>query len=127
MANNRTKLVQLEMDEYKAYKDFKDMASPHQIVIHELLKSKMKLWHTANKNYHTATKRSQFNILPKLIAKTDLNFKFNTSHLSKEQIQDKYDKMRQITLNYQRASMELYVTTLAEDSELLKNEIDQIV
>jgi len=127
MAENRVNIAKLEMDEYKSFEDFKQIATPNQICIHEIIRSKLKLWHTTNKNYHTATKRLQFNILPKFITKTNFNFKFNKTVLGPEETQITYDKMDQITANYHKEAIELYTMTLARETELLKYEIDQLI
>ncbi|CAF1416344.1 unnamed protein product [Adineta ricciae] len=127
MAENRVKLAKLEMIEYKSFEDFKQIATPNQICAHEIIRTKVKVWHTTNKNYHTADKRLRFNILPKFVAKTNLNFKFNKTIRTPAETQAIYDRMNQITMNYHKEAMEVFTNTLAEDAELLKYEIDQLI
>ena len=127
MAENRVNLTKLEMNEYKSFEDFKQIATPNQMCIHEIIRKTLKLWHTTNKNYHTTTKRLELNILPKFIYKTNLHLKFNKTILGQEETQIIYDKMDQITANYHKEAIELYTMTLARENELLKHEIDQLI
>ncbi|CAF5050036.1 unnamed protein product, partial [Rotaria sp. Silwood1] len=66
---SRIQLAKAEMEEFKALEDFEQAATPSQWNIHLMLKSKVKLYSTKNKNYSVATKRLEYDILPKFIDK----------------------------------------------------------
>ena len=127
IADNRVNIAKLELDEFNAFNNFKNIATPNQKYIHRLLSTKTKICHTKNQNYHIAAKRAQFNILPKFIAKTNLNFKFDSKLFGPEETQATYDTMHLATQNYHKASFEIYLKTTAREVELLKEEINEII
>ncbi|CAF1097599.1 unnamed protein product [Adineta ricciae] len=125
---NRIKLAQIEMDEYKALKDFEKLATPAQWRLHLFIQPKMTLWSTKNQNLRIATKRVEYDLPPKFIGQTQLSFNFNDDQiLPNEEAQQIYDQMRQITQEYHRQSMTLYVQTHTRKLELLTNEIKQMI
>jgi len=50
MSEKKIQLAKAQMEEYKALEDFEQIATPAQRNIHLILKPKMKLWSTKNKN-----------------------------------------------------------------------------
>ncbi|CAF4897995.1 unnamed protein product [Rotaria sp. Silwood1] len=52
-------------------------ATPNQWNIHLMLKLKVKQWSTKYKNYHTATKRVEYDLPPKFISNVNLTFKID--------------------------------------------------
>ncbi|UJR18785.1 hypothetical protein I4U23_005691 [Adineta vaga] len=127
IADIRLDIAKTEMEEYKKYKEFEQMATSTQLNIHEILQSKIKLWNTYNRNYHITSKRFQINLFPKFVGKTTYRFNFNESILEKEQIQARYDKMNSILKSFQKDGMEYYIETLAQDTEILKEKINRII
>ena len=104
MAENKTQLAKAQMQEFKALEDFEQIATPSQWNIHLLLKPKMKIWNTKNKNCLTATKRVEYDLPPKFIEKTDLTFKIDESIIDQQEAQDLYNQMRQITKDFSYTS-----------------------
>jgi hypothetical protein len=115
------------MDEYKALEDFQLIATTEQLNVHQVLKSKMKIWNTKNKNYHIALKRSEHKLPPKFITKTELNFKIDEAIVNSQEAQTAYNRMHQITNTFRTHAMALYVEMAARECELLKHEIDGTV
>ncbi|CAF4241523.1 unnamed protein product, partial [Rotaria sordida] len=79
MAQTRIQLAKAQMEEYKALEDFEQIATPTQWNTHFLLKPKVKLWSTKNKNYQLLSKRVELDIPPKIIDKVDFSFKIDES------------------------------------------------
>lgn len=127
MTLNRIKLANAEMGEYKALEDFQLIATPAQWNLHLLLKPKMKLWNTKNKNYLVAQKRVEYELPPKFISKFDFNFKTDNSITSPDEAQTMNDEIRKINKDFRLRTMTLYKETLAREHELLLNEINQII
>ncbi|CAF4313207.1 unnamed protein product, partial [Rotaria sordida] len=57
MAQTRIQLAKAQMAEFKALEDFEQIATPSQWNIHFILKPKVKIWSTKNKNYQLLSKR----------------------------------------------------------------------
>ncbi|CAF3423134.1 unnamed protein product, partial [Rotaria sp. Silwood2] len=127
MSENKIRLAQIQIDEYKALEDFKEIANPNQWNIHLILKSKMKQWSTKNKNYITATKRIEYDLPPKFISSANCTFRIDESIVSKEEAQSLYDQMRQLTKDYRMQAMSIYLRAMTREKEILKNEIDNII
>jgi hypothetical protein len=127
LAENKIQLARAEMEEFKALKDFETNATPIQWSIHSILKPKMKLWCTKNKNYQIATKRVEYDLPPNFISKTNLTFKIDESILGKEETQSIYNDMRHITKEYRTQSMILYLKSITREKEILSNEIERII
>ncbi|CAF3229367.1 unnamed protein product [Rotaria sp. Silwood2] len=127
MSENKIRLAQIQIDEYKALEDFKEIANPNQWNIHLMLKSKMKQWSTKNKNYITAAKRIEYDLPPKFISSASCTFKIDESIVSKEEAQILYDQMRQLTKDYRMQAMSIYLRAMTREKEILKNEIDNII
>ncbi|CAF4843491.1 unnamed protein product, partial [Rotaria socialis] len=100
---------------------------PSQWNIHLMLKPKVKLCSTKNKNKTIATKRVEYDLPPKFISKIDLTFKIDESIVNKDEIQATYDEMRKITKDFRTQAMKLYVQSLEREYELLSNEIKRII
>ncbi|CAF4583394.1 unnamed protein product [Rotaria magnacalcarata] len=109
MAENRIQLAKAQMAEFKALEDFEQIATPSQWNIHLMLKPKVKLCSTKNKNKTIATKRVEYDLPPKFISKIDLTFKIDESIVNKDEIQATYDEMRKITKDFRTQAMKLYV------------------
>ncbi|CAF4618673.1 unnamed protein product, partial [Rotaria socialis] len=92
-----------------------------------MLKPKVKLCSTKNKNKTIATKRVEYDLSPKFISKIDFTFKIDESIVNKDEIQAAYDEMRQITKDFRTQAMKLYVQSLEREYELLSNEIKRII
>ena len=127
MAENKIQLAKVQKEEFKALEDFEQIATPSQWNIHLLLKPKIKLWSTKNKNYLTATKRVEYDLPPKFIEKTDLTFKIDESVIDQQEAQDLYNQMRQITKDFRVQAMTLFVQSCTREYELLSNEIKRII
>ncbi|CAF4122854.1 unnamed protein product, partial [Rotaria magnacalcarata] len=127
MAENRIQLAKAQMAEFKALEDFEQIATPSQWNIHLMLKPKVKLCSTKNKNKTIATKRVEYDLPPKFISKIDLTFKIDESIVNKDEIQATYDEMRKITKDFRTQAMKLYVQSLEREYELLSNEIKRII
>lgn len=127
LAENKIRLAKAQMEEFKALEDFEQIATPLQWNIHLTMKPKMKLWSTKNKNYQTATKRIEYDLPPNFIGKTDFNFKIDESIISKEEAQEMYNQMCQITKNYRTSAMSLYLQSITREQELLSTEIKRII
>jgi hypothetical protein len=127
LAENKIQLVKLQMEEYKALKDFEQIALPSQMNIHLMLKSKTKMWSTKNKNYQTAIKRIEYDLPPKFILANDLTFKIDESIIDQDECQTMYDEMRQIVRNFRLQAMTLYVRSTKRELEILTNEINNII
>ncbi|CAF4467410.1 unnamed protein product, partial [Rotaria magnacalcarata] len=127
MAENRIQLAKAQMAEFKALEDFEQIATPSPWNIHLMLKPKVKLCSTKNKNKSIATKRVEYDLPPKFISKIDLTFKIDESIVNKDEIQATYDQMRQITKDFRTQAMKLYVQSLEREYELLSNEIKRII
>ncbi|CAF4426709.1 unnamed protein product [Rotaria sp. Silwood2] len=127
LAESKIRLAKVQMEEFKALEDFEQIATPLQWNIHLTLKPKMKLWSTKNKNYLTATKRIEYDFPPNFIGKIDFNFKIDESIVAKEEAQEMYNQMRQITKNYRTSAMNLYLQSMTREKELLGTEIRRII
>ncbi|CAF4340872.1 unnamed protein product, partial [Rotaria magnacalcarata] len=127
MAENRFQFAKAQMDEFKALEDFEQIATPSQWNIHLMLKPKVKLCSTKNKNYLIATKRIEYGLPPKFINKMDFVFKIDESIVNKDEMQIMYNQMRQTIKDFHTQAMTLYVQSLAREHELLTNEIKRII
>ncbi|CAF3917583.1 unnamed protein product [Rotaria sordida] len=127
MHETRIQVAKIQMDEFKALEDFEQIATPSQWNIHLILKLKMKLWSTKNKNYLAATKRVEYDMPPRFIEKVDLSFKINESIINQDEAQATYNQMKQITKDFRIQAMTLYVQSLARENELLTDEIKRII
>ncbi|CAM4824256.1 unnamed protein product [Rotaria magnacalcarata] len=125
-AENKIGLAQVQMEEYKALEDFKEIATPNQWNIHLILKPKIKQWSIKNKNYLAATKRVEYDLPPKFITNADFTFRIDESIIGKEEAQILYDQMRQLTKEYRMQTMSLYlqIGILPENNEVLNGEDD---
>jgi hypothetical protein len=126
-AENKIQLAKAEMAEFKALQDFEKIATPIQWNIHSMLKLKMKLWHTKNKNYQIATKRVELDLPPTFILKNNLTFKIDEAILSKEEAQSLYNGMRQLIKEYRVQAMSLYLKSITREREIVTNEIERII
>ncbi|CAF3924196.1 unnamed protein product [Rotaria sp. Silwood1] len=122
MFQGRVQLAKAEMEEFKALEDFEQVTTPSQWTIHLMLKSKVKVYSTKNKNYRIATKRVEYDLLPKFIDKIDFSFKIDESVVGKDEAQAMYDQMRKTTKDFRTQAMKLYVQSLAREHELLSND-----
>ncbi|CAF1570234.1 unnamed protein product, partial [Rotaria sordida] len=127
MHETRIQVAKIQMDEFKALEDFEQIATPSQWNIHLILKPKMKLWSTKNKNYFVATKRVEYDMPPRFIEKVDLSFKIDESIINQDEAQATYNQMKQITKDFRIQAMTLYVQSLARENELLTDEIKRII
>ncbi|CAF3714385.1 unnamed protein product, partial [Rotaria sordida] len=123
MAQTRIQLAKAQMEEYKALEDFEQIAILAQWNTHFLLKPKVKLWLTKNKNYQILSKRVELDMPPKIIDKVDFSFKIDESIISQDEVQAMYNQMRQITKDFRIQTMKLYVQSAARENEILSNEI----
>ncbi|CAF1503656.1 unnamed protein product [Rotaria sordida] len=127
LSENRIQLAKAQKEEYKALEDFQQVATPIHWNLHLILKPKIKIWSTKNKNYRIITKRIELDLPPKFISKIDFNFKLDETITSQEELQILYNRTRQITKNYRVETMTLYEQASAREHELLTNEIKQII
>ncbi|CAF3823562.1 unnamed protein product [Rotaria sordida] len=126
-AQTRIQLAKAQMEEYKALEDFEQIAILAQWNTHFLLKPKVKLWLTKNKNYQILSKRVELDMPPKIIDKVDFSFKIDESIISQDETQAMYNQMRQITKDFRTQAMTLYVQSAARENEILSNEIKGII
>jgi hypothetical protein len=126
-ADNKIQLAKAQMNEYKALQEFEKIATPSQWNTHLVLKQKMKIWNTKNKNYQQATKRVEYNLPPQFISKTSLTFKIDESIIGKDEAQEIYNRMRELTKEYRTQSMSLYLKSITREYEILGNEISNII
>ncbi|CAF1095882.1 unnamed protein product, partial [Rotaria magnacalcarata] len=127
MYQGRIEFAKAEMEEYNAFKQFKQVATPAQWNTHLMLQSKIKLCLIKNTNYRITTKRLEYDILPKFIEKINISYKIDESIMDDEAIQTSSDEMRQITKDYRTRAMALYVQVLAREYELVSNDIKRII
>jgi hypothetical protein len=127
LAEDKIKLVKIQIEEFKALKDFENNSTPSQWNIHLVLKSKTKMCATKNKNYQTATKRVEYDLPPKFISNNDFTFKIDESILPKDECQTMYDQMRQVVKDFRLQAMKLYVQSTKREHEILSNEIERIL
>ncbi|CAF3924438.1 unnamed protein product, partial [Rotaria sordida] len=127
MAENKVQLAKAQLNEFKALEKFEQIATPSQWNIHLILKPKIKLWSTKNKNYLAALRRVEYGMPPKFIEKVDLSFKIDESIINRDEAQATYDQMRQITKEFRTKAMTLYVQSLGREKELLLNEIKGMI
>ncbi|CAF1368812.1 unnamed protein product [Rotaria sordida] len=127
MAQSRIQIAKAQMEEFKALEDFEQIATPAQWNTHFLLKPKVKLWLTKNKNYQILSKRVELDMPPKIIDKVDFSFKIDESIISQDETQAMYNQMRQITKDFRTQAMTLYVQSAARENEILSNEIKGII
>ena len=127
LAENKVRLAKLQMEEFKALEDFEQIATPLQWNIHLSIKPKMKLWATKTKNFTTASRRVQFDLLPAFINKVEFSFKVDESIISKEEAQELYNQMQQVTRTYRSGAMNLYLQIMAREKELLDAEMKRII
>lgn len=123
ISENKILLGKAQMQEFKALQDFEQIATPLQWNIHLALRSRVKLWSTKNKNYQVALKQVEYERLPKFIEKIELTFKIDETVIGQEEAQTVYNQMRQVTKDYRRQAMTLYVQSLNREYELLTEEI----
>ncbi|CAF1452415.1 unnamed protein product, partial [Rotaria sordida] len=127
MAQTRIQLAKAQMEEYKALEDFEQIATPTQWNTHFLLKPKVKLWSTKNKNYQILSKRVELDMPPKIIDKVDFSFKIDESIINQDEAQAMYNQMRQTTKDFRTQAMKLYVQSAARENEILSNEIKGMI
>ena len=127
MFESKIQLAKAQLNEYKALQEFENVASPIQWSTHLILKPKMKLWSIKNKNYQQANKRVNYDLPPKFIEITDLNFKIDETILSNQESQRYYDQMRELTKDYRTRAMTLFVQTVTRERELLTKDIKDII
>ncbi|CAF3299535.1 unnamed protein product [Rotaria sp. Silwood2] len=127
LAQSRTRLAKVQMDEFKALEDFEQIASPAQLNIHLILKPKIKNWSTKNKNYQILAKRVELDLPQKIIKKVDFSFKTDESIISQDEAQATYNQMRKITKDFCTQAMTLYLQSTARENEVLSNEIKGIL
>ncbi|CAF4270169.1 unnamed protein product, partial [Rotaria sordida] len=126
-AQTRIQLAKAQMTEFKALEDFEQIATPAQWNIHFILKPKVKIWSTKNKNYQLLLKRVELDIPSKIIDKVDFSFKIDESIISQDEAQAMYNQMRQITKDFRNQAMTLCVQLAARENEILSNEIKGII
>jgi hypothetical protein len=126
-AENKIQLAKAEMIEYKALQDFERIATPMQWNSHSMLKPKMKLWNTKNKNYQIATKRVEYDLPPNFISKIDLTFKIDETILSKDESQSLYNDIRHLIKTYRVQAMSIYLKSITREREILSNEIERLI
>ncbi|CAF4454995.1 unnamed protein product [Rotaria sp. Silwood2] len=126
-AETKVQLAKVQFDEFKALEEFEQIATPAQWNMHLVLKPKIKLWSTKNKNYLTAVKRVEYDLPPKFIEKLDFSFKIDESIINQDEAQTIYNQMRQIIKDCRTQAMTLYVQASARENELLSNEIKRII
>ncbi|CAF4617104.1 unnamed protein product, partial [Rotaria sp. Silwood2] len=127
MAEQKIQLARAEIKEYKALASFEQIANPVQWNTHLILKPKMKLWNTKNKNYLAATKRIEYDISPKFISNIDFTFKLDETIFNKDEAQTLYNQMRQLTKDYRTQAMSLFLQSTTREQEILTNEIEHII
>jgi hypothetical protein len=127
MAINRVQLAKVELDEFKALEDFRQSADPLHRSIHLILEPKIKTWSNKNKNYRLAQERVICNLPPKFISNINFTFRIDESIISPEDAKATYNQMREMTNKFRTDAMELYVATIGRETELLKNEIDELL
>ncbi|CAM4846981.1 unnamed protein product [Rotaria magnacalcarata] len=115
------------MAEFKALEDFEQIATPSQWNIHVLLKPKIKVWSTKNKNYRTVLKRIEYDLPPKFISNIEFEFKIDESILSPDESQGLHNQMSKMTKDFRTQAMGLYMQSLGREHELLTNEIKRII
>jgi hypothetical protein len=120
MSENKIQLAKAQLEEYKALENFEHIATPIQQNIHLMLKPKMKLWSTKNKNYQVAMKRVEYDLPPKFISKIDFTFKLDESILNREEAQILYNQMRQLTRDYRAQTMSLYLQSITREKNINK-------
>ncbi|CAF3387438.1 unnamed protein product [Rotaria socialis] len=127
VAETRVQLAKAQMAEFKALEDFEQIAAPSQWNIHVLLKPKMKVWSTKNKNHRTVLKRIEYDLPPKFISNIEFKFKIDESILSPDESQALYNQMSKMTKDFRTQAMALYMQSLGREHELLTNEIKRII
>ncbi|CAF4151643.1 unnamed protein product, partial [Rotaria magnacalcarata] len=127
VAETRVQLAKAQMAEFKALEDFEQIATPSQWNIHVLLKPKIKVWSTKNKNYRTVLKRIEYDLPPKFISNIEFKFKLDESILSQDELQALYNQMSKMTKDFRTQAMGLYMQSLGREHELLTNEIKRII
>ncbi|CAF4310077.1 unnamed protein product, partial [Rotaria magnacalcarata] len=104
---------------FKALEDFEQIATPSQWNIHVLLKPKIKVWSTKNKNYRTVLKRIEYDLPPKFISNIEFEFKIDESILSPDESQGLHNQMSKMTKDFRTQAMGLYMQSLGREHELL--------
>jgi hypothetical protein len=127
MTDNRIQLCKAQSEEFKALEDFKQIASPAQWNIHYVLKSKVKLCSIKKKNYRTATKQVEYDLLPKFIEKIDPTWKIDESVVDRQDAQGTIDYVKQMVKNFRTQLMTTYIQSLAHEYELLSDEIRRMI
>ncbi|CAF4753319.1 unnamed protein product [Rotaria sp. Silwood2] len=127
MAEQKIQLARAEIKEYKALASFEQIANPVQWNTHLILKPKMKLWNTKNKNYLAATKRIEYDIPPKFISNIEFTFKLDKTIFNIDEAQTLYNQMRQLTNDYRTQAMSLFLQSTTREREILTNEIEHII
>ncbi|CAF5189949.1 unnamed protein product, partial [Rotaria magnacalcarata] len=93
---NRIRLAKAQLDEFKALEEFQLASTPNHRIIHFVLKSKVKLWSTKNKNRTTILKRIELDLPPKWISKCAYNLKIDGSMISPQEVQEFYNRMGEL-------------------------------
>ncbi|CAF1486842.1 unnamed protein product, partial [Rotaria sordida] len=126
-AQIRLQLANVQMEEFKALEDFEQIATAQHWNVHLIMKPKIKLWTTKNKNHQTILKRIEYYLPSKFISKIDFTFKIDESILGQQESQALYDEMRRLTKNFRIEAMTKYEQGAAREKELLTIEINRIV
>jgi hypothetical protein len=127
MAETRIQLAKAQMEKFKALEDFQQIASPLQWNIHSMLKPKMKIWNTKNKNYRIAAKCVEEYLPPNFISKIDLSFKIDETIVDADEAQGLYNQMRHLAKNLRTQGMSLYLQWITREGEILTDEIERII
>ncbi|CAF4547627.1 unnamed protein product, partial [Rotaria socialis] len=124
---NRIRLAKAQLDEFKALEDFQLASTPNHRIIHFVLKSKVKLWSTKNKNRTTILKRIELDLPPKWISKCDYNLKIDASMVSPQEVQEFYNRMKDLKRKNRIEAMTIYQDIATREYELINNEINDII
>ncbi|CAF4466736.1 unnamed protein product, partial [Rotaria sp. Silwood2] len=127
MAERKIQLAKAQMDEYKALEDFEQVATASHWNLDSILKPKIKLWSTKNKNNYIVQKRIELDLPPRFISNINFTFKVDESIINQEEAQTLYNEMRRLTKSYQNETMILYQQAVLREKELLTHEIEHII
>jgi hypothetical protein len=127
MIENKMRLANAQMKEFKAYQDFKQIASPLQLNMDMNLKPKIKIWSIKNQNRRTAEQRVLHNLPPKFLSNIDVSFKIDEKIFPPEESRNAYIDMSEISTRCRTDAMNLYVKIMSREAELIKNEIDHLM
>ncbi|CAF2086674.1 unnamed protein product [Rotaria magnacalcarata] len=124
---NRIRLAKAQLDEFKALEEFQLASTPNHRIIHFVLKSKVKLWSTKNKNRTTILKRIELDLPPKWISKCAYNLKIDGSMISPQEVQEFYNRMGELKRKNRIEEMAIYQDIATREYELINNEINYII